>query len=122
MTFPEEINLQFNAEKINTVRMFADAGIVLVERVNADDVGQPFPGFDLNDTDDLNDLYGDLFNTGGWENKPEAKYFIVPIFGSDRQYSDPFIALEENIVREYRNAGDLELGDKPLRTLYRTGI
>jgi hypothetical protein len=122
MTFPEEINLQFNAEKINTVRMFADAGIVLVERVNADDVGQPFPGFDLNDTDDLNDLYGDLFNTGGWETKPEAKYFIVPIFGSDRQYSDPFIALEENIVREYRNAGDLELGDKPLRTLYRTGI
>jgi|TARA_R100000030_G_scaffold21843_1_gene15707 hypothetical protein len=122
MTFPEEINLQFNAEKINTVRMFADAGIVLVERVNADDVGQPFPGFDLNDTDDLNDLYGDLFNTGGWETKPEAKYFIVPIFGSDRQYSDPFIALEENIVREYRNAGDLELGDKPLRNLYRTGI
>ena len=122
MTFPEEINLQFNAEKINTVRMFADAGIVLVERVNADDVGQPFPGFDLNDTDDLNDLYGDLFNTGGWETKPEAKYFIVPIFGSDRQYSDPFIALEENIVKEYQAAGDLELGDKPLRNLYRTGI
>ena len=122
MTFPEEINLQFNGEKVNTVRMFADAGIVLVERVNADDVGQPFPGYDLDDIEDLNDLYTDMFDLGGWEKKPEAKYFIVPIFGRDNKYSDPFIALEENIVREYKSAGDLELGDKPLRNLYTTGL
>jgi len=122
MVFPEEINLQFNGEKVNTVRMFADAGIMLVERVNADDVGQAAPGLDLNDTEDLNDLYGDLFNVGLWEKKPEAKYFIVPIFGSDNKYSDGFRALEENIVSEYKRAGDIELGDKPLRNIYMTGL
>lgn len=122
MIFPEEINLQFNGEKVNTVRMFADAGIVLVERVNADDVGQPFPGFDLDDIEDLNSLYTDMFDLGGWEKKPEAKYFIVPIFGSDNKYSDGFRALEENIVNEYKRAGDIELGDKPLRNIYTTGI
>ena len=122
MVFPEEINLQFNGEKVNTVRMFADAGIMLVERVNADDVGQAVPGLDLNDTEDLDDLYGDLFNVGLWVKKPEAKYFIVPIFGRDNKYSDGFRALEENIVNEYKRAGDIELGDKPLRNIYTTGI
>ncbi len=120
MVFPEEINLQFNGEKVNTVRMFADAGIILVERVNADDVGQPFPGLTLENN--LDELYGDLLPTGGWEKKPEAKYFIVPIFGSDSQYSDGLRALEENIVSEYKRAGDIELGDKPLRNIYKTGI
>ena len=122
MIFPEEINLQFNGEKVNTVRMFADAGIVLVERVNADDVGEAVPGLDLDDPDQLDELYGDLFNVGLWVKKPEAKYFIVPIFGSDQQYSDGFRALEENIVSEYKRAGDIELGDKPLRNIYMTGL
>ena len=124
LTVPEEINLQFSGEKVNTIRMYPDAGYMLIERVGVDTEGVPKAGFTLEE--DGADLYdrssAGLWDFGGWDKKPESKYFVIPIFGSDSDYSDEFKAIEANIVSEYIRTGDLGQDAIPLRNIYLGGI
>jgi len=126
LTVPEEINLQFSGEKVNTIRMYPDAGYMLIERVNADTEGKPMQGFTNNPDEDGPDLYdrgvNGLWEFGGWEKQPEPKYFVIPIIGSDGEYSDPFKQIEQNIVSEYIRTGDLGEDAIPLRNIYKGGI
>ena len=124
LTVPEEISLQYSGEKVNTIRMYPDAGYMLIERVGADTTGETMGGFTLEE--DGPDLYdrkpGGLWDFGGWKRRPESKYFVVPIIGSDMDYSDEFKAIEENIKSEYIRSGDLDVNSKPLRNIYTGGI
>jgi len=124
LTVPEEINLQFNGEKVNTLRMYPEANYMLIERVNVDSEGVPKMGFTLEE--DGAELYdkseAGLWQFGGWDKKPEPKYFVIPIIGSDGDYSDEFKAIEENIKSEYIRSGDLDINSKPLRNIYLGGI
>jgi hypothetical protein len=111
---PEEIGLQFEGEKVNVIRMYRDDGVLLVAKVGADTAGQLQPGF----SEDPKYYNSPQF----WKKYPESKYFVVPIFGEDGDYSTQFKALENNIKKEYERAGDLSSGDHPLKNLFIEGI
>ena len=97
---------------------------MLIERVNVDSEGVPKMGFTLDE--DGAELYdkseAGLWQFGGWDKQPEPKYFVIPIIGSDGDYSDEFKAIEENIKSEYIRSGDLDINSKPLRNIYTGGI
>lgn len=115
LVVPEEIGLQFEGEKVNVIRMYRDDNVLLVAKVGADTEGKMIGGLSADNMEYYN-------SPGFWEKYPESKYFVVPIFGEDGDYSTQFKALENNIKEEYKRAGDLSSGDTPLRNMYRQGI
>ena len=112
---PEEIGLQFEGEKVNVIRMYRDDNVLLVAKVGADTEGKMIGGLS---PDNMEYYRSPQF----WDKYPESKYFVVPIFGEDGDYSTQFKALENNIKEEYKRAGDLSSGETPLRNMYRQGI
>jgi hypothetical protein len=112
---PEEIGLQFEGEKVNVIRMYRDDNVLLVAKVGADTEGKTIGGLSA---DNMEYYRSPQF----WDKYPESKYFVVPIFGEDGDYSTQFKALENNIKKEYERAGDLSSGDHPLKNLFIEGI
>ena len=115
MIVPEEISLLFNSEKVNIINMFDE--YVFLSKPAADDQGSVSFGLDLEDPANLETAYNNLSNLL-WAKVPEKKYFIIPILQDDGKFTKEFLSLEQNIVSEYKNAGDIELGDNPLQQLY----